>query len=388
MMYCVPYGILFFCFLLAAVTAARRRSTAMHTDAVVGTLALILGQNLPLAEALRAAARHERRKLRSIFSLFAAYIEAGASVDYALRGAWPACPAHVLGALRGAREGGTLPSVARSLAAELEHEKAYGTQRSPALIYFLFLSLVISGMLMLYAVFLMPQINTILLDYGIQSGSKSNPLLESAFAPFNHFAELIQYGFPIFILILAILILLTLFRTVQGLFPNWFGNGDWLSAITGTIAWYLPGARQVAETRALGRQLLVLRAAIRAGQDIAPAADQAADAAPNVCARRRMRRWAEMIRGGADPRASANQLGMPGPLRRALANAHSPEELTAALDYLASYYRSLQAHWERMVAAVSVPVVVLFWGVFVAYFAMLVIVPLYSLLDQTIKDVF
>ena len=376
----IPYAILFLLVVLIAIATARQRLIAWRTDAVVGTLALILGQNLPLAVALRAAARHERRRLRSIFNHFAAYIETGASIESALQGAWPACPSHVLGALRGAQEGGTLPSVARSLAIESRHDKQFGTERAPALLYFLFMSLIVGGMLLLYMIFLLPQFKTILLDYGI----KEHPFHDQLAA----LTVLLRHMLPVILPFIALCLLLIIFRILQGFFPTWLGRGEWLSAIGSVIAWHLPLARRVAESRSLGRQLLVLRSAIRAGQDLGPAAAQASEAAVNVCARRRMRRWAALIQSGDTPRESARRTKMPEPLRYALANARNPDELTAALDYLSSYYRSLQAHWERMIAAAAMPVVVTFWGICVAYFCMLTLLPIYSIVDTLIEVIY
>jgi type II secretory pathway component PulF len=161
---------------------------------------------------------------------------------------------------------------------------------------------------------------------------------------------------------------------------------QWIAALTDTVAWHLPVLRRVSETRALARQLPILQAAIRAGHDIAPAARQAACVDANYHARRRLRRWAERIEKGGEPAAQARALGLPRALRSALTGARGRDELAAGLHYVCSYYRSLLAHWEHVLASAAVPIVVLIWGLCIGYTVLAVFSPLYAIVDGVIAE--
>jgi type II secretory pathway component PulF len=366
---------------VAAALAAWLRVVRMRTHAVVQTLALIVGQNIPLAGALRASARHERRRLREVFERLANCLEAGDRLSTALRTAHGTCPGHILGAIQGAELGGTLPSVLRALVADLQRERKAIRRFSPAVAYFLVLSIVIPSIVLFLAVFLLPQFSTIFADFGLPPHPLHKSLISTA-------GILVDYS-PLFILALLMLALLIAESVIgRTFFPRVPDRAAALATCADTFTWHLPLLRRIAETRALARQLPILQAAVRAGHDLAPAVRQAACVDANVHARRRLRRWAARIEAGGDPRVEARALRLPAPLRSALSRARGPDELAAALDYLCAYYRSLLTHWEQLLVSAAIPVMVLTWAACVAYVALALIVPLYALVDSMIASVF
>ena len=366
---------------MAATVAAWLRVVRMRTHAIVQTLALIIGQNIPLASSLRAAARYEGRRLREVFGSMAARLEAGDQLSTALRTSYPACPGHIVGAIQGSEQGGTLPSVLRSLVADLQRERTTVSRLSPAVAYFFVLGVVIPSFLLLIVVFLVPNFRAIYQDFGVESHPLQERLVSIG-------AVLSSYS-PVFILaLLALALLIVQAVFVRVFFPRVPDRVQTLAAFGDTIIWHLPLLRRIAATRALARQLPIMQAAIRAGHDLAPAARQAACVDANIHARRRMRRWAERIEAGGDQRAAARALRFPGALRSALMTARGPDELAAALDYLCSYYRSLLTHWEQLFVSAAIPVMVLTWAGCVAYIALAIFVPMYAMIDSVIASVY
>jgi len=372
----------FLVLLLAVATIVTwLRVRRFRLQAIIQALALIVGQNVPLPAALRAAARFERRKLRRVFQEIAYRLEVGDTVSTALRTSHPSCPGEVVGAIQGAEQGGTLPSVLRSLATDVQRAKTSSARLLPAVVYFFVLLLVVPPILLSIGVFLVPRFKDILLDYGVAE----NPQLEQMVSV-GTFVHENSLWFLLGALVLAILVLqLLLGRYFCPRVPDRF---QWIPALFDTIVWHLPVLRRIAETRALTRQLPVLQAAIRAGHDIVPAARQAACVDANLYARRRMRRWAEQVERGAEPAAQARVLGFPRALRSALTTARGRDELAAGLDYLCSYYRSLLTHWEQLAASAAVPLVVLMWAACVAYVALAVFTPICAILDAIMAEIY
>ena len=66
---------------------------------------------------------------------------------------------------------------------------------------------------------------------------------------------------------------------------------------------------------------------------------------------------------------------------------NEPDLFAAALDYLCSYYRSLLAHWEHVFVSLAIPCVVLVWAVCIAFVAIGVFTPIYSIVDELMAEV-
>ncbi len=379
-MFVFPYSGFLFLLAAAAASVAWVRIRRFRLQTVIQTLATVVGQNIPLAQALRAAARYEGEKLARIYAQLAHHLEVGDTVSTALRAAYPSCPGHVIGALQGAEQSGTLPSVLRSLAADTQRERTATARLFPAVGYFVVLLMIVPTVMLAIGIFLVPKFRDILLDYGV-TGDPRLELLTSLGAFVHDNAVWLAAG------VLALVIVCLQATVGRHFFPRVPDRFQWIPALTDTIAWYLPILRRATETRALARQLPILQAAIRAGHDIAPAARQAACVDANYHARRRLRRWAERIERGGEPAAQARALGFPRALRSALTSARDRDELTAGLDYLCSYYRSLLAHWEHVLASAALPIVVLIWGFFVGFLVFAVFSPLYAIADGIIAEV-
>ena len=177
------------------------------------------------------------------------------------------------------------------------------------------------------------------------------------------------------------------------LFARWFlvrvpERFQFTYAFWDTLVWHLPFARQASSHRSLARQIPVLQAAVRAGQNLVDAARQTTYVAVNVYARRRFQTWVQAMQDGHDPRESAQRAGFPAPVLRALAAARDPVELAAYLEHLAAYYQALRIRWEQMLAAIIGPLLIFAWGLVVGYFVVALFLPLIALLESVIGSVY
>lgn len=369
-----------FLFVVAAVAiAAWLRVRRQRTRSITHTLALVVGQNLPLPQALSAAAIGERGKLRKIYSRMSARLMSGDALSVALQSTYPSCPGNIIGSIRAAESGGTLPAVLRSLAADARRDAGDAVSAAPALPYALIMFL--SGMLLVLVMglFLVPKFADILTDFNVSPGP--------AVARVRDFSVLVTSNSGLFICIVLAIVVGTLQLII---WSNWIGRSSmrpsWFETVIDTPMWYLPGLRRLAEARSLAAQLPVMQAAVSAGHDLSAAAAQAAAVATNVFARRRLTRWAVSIDAGEPPLDAARRLRFPAALLAALREAKTGADLPAALEYLAAYYRSLSGHWTRALASAAMPLVTILWGVCVGYVCVALFGTLFSVVERILDS--
>jgi len=361
------------------IAAAQLRARRLRHRVIIQTLASIVSQNLPLSQALRAAARGERGKLSRIYARLADTLEHGYPLSTALRLTLLSCPGEVLGAVAGAERGGTLPSVLQSLAAEARRESREPAPMGPPL-WYPFLLAVVAPLIMAFCfVKVLPHFETIFRDFEAQLP----PITQSLFRVSDLFS-----GLALLLALLALVLLLVQATLGQFLLRRLPERFQLLFALWDTLTWSLPLVRHVIRNRALARQLPVLQAGVRAGHDLAEAARQAACIPVNFHAGHRLRRWAEELAAGADPRESARRLGFPGPVLEALAVAAGGADLGTRLEYVSGYYQALRYHWERVLVSVLTPSLVALWGLCVGYVVLALFLPLAALINAVIGVVY
>lgn len=362
----------------AGLLAAWLRVRAARVREVVQMLAGIVGQNLPLVPALRAAAAQESRTLARIYREIAAGLLSGDDLHAALRTALPSCPGEVAGAVRAGEAGGTLPAVLRRLAADARREPRPGEALRPAVPYLLAMLLVLPVMVLFLASVVMPKYREIMWDFGLEMPPLSQRVLGLTDWPGSVW---------LLVVLAAPLAGLCIVQAALGrhFLPRSADRFQPLYAAWDVLVWHLPLARQVASQRALARQLPVLQVAVRAGQPLPEAARQAGHVAANLFARRRLRRWAELLAAGHDPVDAARRTGLPAPVRQVLAAAQRGADLGSGLQFAADYYRALGAHWEHVLTSAVAPLIVLVWGALAGALIVAVILPLVGILNAAIE---
>lgn len=343
-----------------------RRATVVHA------LATIVGQNLPLCAGLRAAAQGESKKLRRIYEETALRLESGDSLTTALRSAYPACPGHIVGAIQGAEEGGTVPTVLRRLA---EDERSLPVPRfsgSSAGFYFVILLLLVPTVIGFGTIAWWPSMVKVMREFDV-------PMPRVSIWLFDGFLTRSVGGMWIMALVgvaASFFIHVAIGRHFLVRAPD---RRSHLVAAYDRLVWWLPFLGRVAQHRAMARQLTLLQSAVRAGHDLHDAARQAACVDANTMARTRMTTWARDVEGGMPPLAAARALGFPPAFLAALRGPMGSAELASRFEYLGMYYRRLLVHWERAVEAMVLPAVVGFWAAVVALVAIATLTPLVEL---------
>lgn len=374
-------GLLILLGIVAIVIDLRLRR--QRTRAIVDALALVVSQNLPLGHGLRAAARGERRRLGRMLEKIAQRVELGDPLSAAVRAAHWTCPGQIIGALQAGETGGNLPTIIHELAADLEDAGAspLSPATTPAVGYGLVMALCVPAIVLAIVVFLVPRFRAIFDDLGAALPAPTEFVIAlAAAAAANVWLVAAAAG---------VLVLLVLQLAIGRHFtPRVPDRVQPLFVLLDALAWHVPGLRRIAETRALARQLPVLHAALAAGQDLPFAALQAACVDANRYARNRLRHWAREIMSGVEPVAAARGLGFPRAFVAAVASAAGSARLPAVTEYLACYYRRLRVHWERILASLLLPLIVLVWALRVGFVVIAFYLPLDALLDSVIRSVY
>ncbi len=365
--------VLSICALWAWLRARRER-----VRIVVHTLAAIVGQNLPLTAALRAAAMQERGALRRIFRSMGLVIEQGHTLATALRLAFPGCPGHVVGAVDGAERGGTLGSVLRSLSADLRRGRGQPGVGGTLIPYCVMMLIVAPTVVLFFCVRVMPKYKEIFRDFGTPLPPITVWLLNATRWP----AESPWAVMLVFAVLLTALYHWFFARNFLVRAPQ---RVQWSLRLWDALVWHVPLARNVASTRALARQLPLVLAGLRAGADLPEALRQAACVGVNHHARVRLRRWASAIERGAEPIQAARLARVPHPVRAALAGAD--DSLAMRLEYLALYYRGLWTHWDQVAASILAPLVVMVWALCVGFIALALFLPLIALIRAVCETI-
>lgn len=378
----ILYGIVLLAMIAITALVAWLRLRRLRERTIVQTLALLVGQNLPLVAGLHEAAQQERRKLRLILEELSRRLNGGSSMSVALRCAYSSCSGVTLGAIQAAEQAGTLPTVLHSLVRDLDPPRDTAGRSTTPLLYTLTVPTVTMFVFLAIVTFLVPKFRDIFKDFGLQTLPASTESLIAVGSVLTHNFVLVVIGE----LILILLILQTLIGR-----HFWVRQPDslqWPYVLLDALVWSTPILRRIAQTRALARQTPILLASIRAGHDLPAAARQAACVDANVFARRRLRRWAENIERGRAPLEAARKASLPRSLCLALARAQSPDELATALEYVGSYYRRLLLHWERLFISVAGPTVVFFFGLGIGYAVLAFYLPLKALIDGVMAGIY
>lgn len=355
----------------------------LRTNAVTNALSLLVGQNLPLVEGLRAMARGERGATRGILEDIATRLSFGDSLTTAVRESHPTVPGDVLGAIQAGEAAGTLPTTLRGIDQRVRERTFRGMGVTPSFVYVALLAMFLVVHVFIIVTFLVPKFRDIFADFGVRELPWPTEMLVSVVG--NLTSNLGPLTWLVWLAIPLVLGIIVLGRYFIVRVPD---RVQPLFRVLDAFSWFCPGLRRVAQTRALARQFPILTASIRAGHDLPAAALHAARTDANWFARRRLERWSKLMTDGMTPAEAARQAKLPAPLCRVAATSRSPDELVAGFSYLASYYQRLAFHWERVAAACITPVLVLAASVVVGIVVIALYLPMRALLNSVMGEMY
>lgn len=355
----------------------------LRTHTVTNALTLVVGQNIPLYDGLRAMARGERGANKRILDDIATQLALGDSVAKAVRSAHRGIPGDVLGAIQAGEEAGTLPTVLRNIDRRVRQSAAQQVGSTPAIVYFMLLTFFVFVHVFLVCTFLVPKFRDIFADFGVHKLPWPTEWLIAAVGSlhqtFGPLLALILFGAPL--LLLRIVIGRYFSVRVPDRIQPLFRTLD-------ALCWCSPGLRHIAQTRALVKQLPVMTASVRAGHDLPAAARHAARVDANWFARKRLTRWSEMMIAGKTPAEAAREAGLPAAFCGVVSRSRAQDPFVAELSYLSSYYERLANHWDRVTAGIVAPVLVLAASVLVGFVTIALYLPMRGLMNALMTEMY
>lgn len=354
---------------LRFITAwARRR---VNERVVIGHIAAVVRQNLPLAAGIALTAAHERGKPRLHLHRVSRLLAQGLPLSQAMRAGFADCSATTLTLVMAGERAGRLPQALDQAEARL-----IGPARMPshfnAMIgpYGLIVLAVMLTVLAFHMVAVVPKIEEIFKDYGADIPPSTRMLIDVAHV----------IGPAGLLLPLLIVVALTagMYLTYR---PRRVPHPAWTSRVADSIRWVTPGLRRIEFARGLGTALDTIQMGTRAGMDLTEAARLSTDLDVNVHLRARLREFVELMSGGTPAPEAARKAGLGTVTSVALAGGQRSGDLHAALRYAANYYHALLSHWWILACSLAWPVSVLVLSTLIGLVVYALFAPLIALID-------
>ncbi len=198
----------------------------------------------------------------------------------------------------------------------------------------------------------------------------SRPIMEAtsflSYRLVKHIAIGFLVGLPFAILIIAAILL-------RRLAIPFFRRGTVSIYIRDAVAWHLPIMGSLIRCRSWSDGARILAQGIAAGQPLPEVSQSAVEAAGSRVAKRRLRRWREMVLTGTSADRAARQCGLPRLLCGALAQPLG--STGSALGLVAGYYDLKYRSKVDLLRACSIPIAVLCMGILVLLLCLALYVP-------------
>jgi type II secretory pathway component PulF len=358
--------------LYSAVTVWMRRRTTNRI--VIGQMATVVRQNLPLATGLALAARSEtgaaRRHLQRISHLLAQ----GAPLSEAVSEGFPDCPSLPLTLIVAGERSGQLAAALEEAENHLvergRRDERVDTPVWPFMLTIIaFMILVVSGLM----VSIVPKFKEIFKDFGTELPYVTITLIYIC----DFFVE---SGLLLILLVLALIGIPSLIYL--NLRPRRLPIPGWTSRVADWIRWHCPGWRAVECHTGMAMVLRTMRIAVRAGMPLDEAASLASGVDVNFNLRPLISDFAGRIAKGANPYDAARQAGLGEVTAIALAAGSRCDDLDAGLRYAAEYNDAITNRLWILLRNLAWPIATLLIGAMVAFIALAMFEPLIKLINS------
>ena len=335
---------------------------------VVGQIAGVLRQNLPLSMALSLAGDSEQGMARTCLKRISKLLSQGASLSEAMQLGYRECSSLVISLVAAGEKAGQLPAALEQAEQYLNRKARWRRLFDVPLWIYIALVLTTAGFMVSgIMVAVVPKFKVIFADFGTTLPRHTVALISIS----AWFVTGTPPGWVLICLVPVIWIVLRLWK-VQ--------NRPLTSRIGEFVRASLPGVRRVEFGRGMAEMLRLMRTAVASGMDLAAAARLSSSLGVNGYLRDRMRHFSELLEAGSDP-ADACRASELGPvLSTALAAGTRSGNMDAALRYAADYHGALVTRWWIMINSFAWPCCTVGLGVIVAFVVRALFEPLVELI--------
>jgi type IV pilus assembly protein PilC len=353
--------------------AATRQRRGRHLEQqVVGQIAALLNQHLPLGEGLKAAALAERGLVRQRLERIAGAVTEGRPLPSALRSALPECSGTTYSLADFGRRTQSLPH-AMNLADHWLAERSRRVEVTPrgSMLYALMVLAGLLFILFLMTILIVPKFEEIFADFNVALPALTLRVI-------NLTQRVTVLGFP----------------CAVGLLLSLAGLGALASRrrtpekphlgmhLADTLRWSIPGWHRLQFAGGLAIACDAMTHAVRAGLPLEQAAKAAANLDVNLHLRHRLRAFADDLHRGARAGDAARRNGLGELTAVALGAGSRGHDLASALAYAADYHDALVCRWWIVLRNIAWPLVTLILATLVGTFVLAMFMPLVTLIDS------
>jgi type IV pilus assembly protein PilC len=233
------------------------------------------------------------------------------------------------------------------------------------------MTLMMTVSLALFFNFVLPKYETIFKDFGTKLPPITQFVIDAMY----------QVGPLLAILAIASVIgwaALSLWKIVHPRSAEW----NVLHRARDRVLWSLPLTRGLERDRGMADALDFIADALRAGQPMERAVDEASMLRINVMLKRQLTRWSGGLRSGSPLAESARAAGLPGLIPEMLTPARSGEQAIEVMAFLARYFDARFSRTRVLIRAAAVPVMVFVFAIIVATIALAMLAPMATLIGN------
>jgi len=345
---------------------------------VVGQMAMIASQNLPLSTGLMLASESEWGKTGKTLRRIAKLLAEGLDVHAALERGYPQCPGIVVSVIRAGERAGRLPASLQMLDQHLTEQYRRRKRLMPAsipyaVVLFTFFIFVWMGIM----VAVVPKFEQIFADFGTRLPGLTQLLIKIT-------TWFVQGDGPFFLIGLSLLAIMLVYCRLRPRRPD---RPRLTSRIADAIRWRMPGLGRLTQAQDLGMIVSLFRLFTRAGMTLDRAARLAAEADVNLILRHRVERFADLVATGTVPAQAATQVKLGNVFAIALRSGQFGNQLDTALQFATDYYNNLTSRLWIVLRNLSWPIVVLSLAVLIGTAVVALFLPLVTLINAVTGQV-
>lgn len=342
---------------------------------VIGQVAAVTRQQLPMATAVSLAADSERGTERAILHRISVLLAQGLPLSEAVRLGYPNCSGLTLSLIAAGEKAGQLPAALDQAEQVLAERNRWSEPMDGSLIPYLCVLILTTGFIVSgIMVAVVPKFKEIFKDFGTQLPGITVALIDVS--------DWFVSGTPPGWFILAPLLILAPVILYLSLRPRRADAPLLASRLADWFRWNTPGLRVMERGQSTARVLQTIRIGLRSGMTLDQAAWLAADIDVNTQLRPRVRRFAELLRQGTRPGRAAEQAELGGIVSLALAAGQRSHNLDAALRYAIDYNESLSSRAWLLLRNLAWPIMTLTMATVVGFVVVSLFTPLVALINS------
>jgi type II secretory pathway component PulF len=363
--------VVFFPELAGMSTRVRKQRAAM----ILSYLEQAVRLNLPLPGMLAAARKSEQGLMGQRLLKVQELLEKGASLETSLRLETPEISRRVVSLIGAAQRTGQLPQALARIMDEEQESPEQAERNAFGRWYPLMMTLVLLGVTTMIMVFVVPKMEYIFQDFGLRIPPVTRMLINISRAIFQ--ADL--FDIPLMLIVVVVTAVIALGGMFERIWtqpqelprPTWFDY----------IAWVTPVWHGVVRDRSMADACDTIAGALRGGQPLNRAIEEATTLRINEIVRERMREWQAGVEAGQPADEAARMAKLP-PLFTGMIGSGRGIDPAASIEFLASYYHGRFSRSRELIRAGAVPIMALVFGGIVLFIAAGLFTPLISMMDH------